>query len=106
MPIAEDEFELDDQGREWLRIRVFSTGGPMTGFTVQYETTISGKRVAVTRYDTAHGRPHQDILNRRGKVIEKRWLDGLTLVEALELGRRDLLANWRRYRATFLEEQL
>lgn len=74
-------------------------------FLIQYETTISGRRLPVTRYDSSHGRPHQDLLDRHGNLISKRWLDSFTLQEALEVGRHDRRANWQRYKAEFLGEQ-
>ncbi len=57
-----------------------------------------------TRYDSAHGRPHRDVLDRRGNLVEKRWLDGRTLGEVLTEGANDLRTNWPRYRARFFGE--
>ena len=97
--------ELDDEAREWLRLRIDTEGGDVVAFTVQYETTIAGERTPVARYDGAHGHAHRDRLDRRGRVVEKTPLAGNpTFKEALEIGRRDLLANCRRHRAAFLED--
>ena len=104
MPTTEYEEDLDERGSEWIRLRIQTSGGRVTAFTDQYETILEGRRVPVTRYDSAHGRPHQDVLDRQGFLIQKRWLDGHTLDEALTEGVRDLRANWRRYRTRFLGE--
>jgi len=104
MPDTEYELQLDTVGQEMLRIRFQTSSGQVSAFTVQYETTIEGRRMPVTRYDSAHGRPHQDVLDRQGNLVEKRWLDGRTFSEALTEGTSDLRANWPRYRARFLGE--
>ena len=103
---TEYEVDLDPEGnpeREWLRVRIATEKGNVVAFTVQYETTIDGERVPVARYDSAHDFAHRDLLDRRGRVIDKRPIPGNpTFKEGLEIGRRDLLDNWRRYRANFL----
>ncbi len=106
MPYLEYENPLDDEAQEWLRLRITTEGGRVVAFTAQYETTLGGKRTPITRYDGAHGYAHRDLLDRRGRVIDKWQLPGNpTYKEALEFGRRDLLANWRRYRAGFLGDE-
>ncbi len=56
---------------EWLRVRLTAERGEVLSFTAQYETIEDGERLAVVRYETAHGFAHIDILNRRGDVVEK-----------------------------------
>jgi len=101
----EYEVELDEGAQEWLRLRITTESGRVISFTVQYETTIQGKRIAIARFDTAHGRPHFDLLDFRGRVIAKRWLpEHVGYNEALEMARADLLANWRRYHRASMGE--
>lgn len=62
----------------------------------------------VVRYDSAHDRPHRDILDPHGETVTKEWLDELldhtvSMAEGLNYGRDDLKRNWRTYRDTFLE---
>lgn len=103
MPTKEHDLALDDRALNWLRLRITTARGRVTGFLVQYETTLGGKRIPVVRYDGAHGFAHQDVLDRRGNVVEKRRLPAdLTFDEALQVGERDLRVNWRRYRRAFL----
>ena len=105
MPRIEYDDAIDDHAQEWLRVRVDTKGGRVEHFTVQYETTIAGKRTPVARFDNAHGYAHRDLLDRRGRVIDKQPLPGNPpFNQALQIGRQDLLANWRRYRADFLGE--
>ena len=58
---------LDDE----LRVRITTQGPHVTHFTVQQETRIDGRMIPVVRYDTAHGQAHIDVLDGRGRTIQK-----------------------------------
>ena len=73
-------------------------------FSIQYEALIDNEWTAIVRYDTAHGRPHKDILHRNGNR-ERIEFQGYTREAVLNVGERDLKANWHHYRATYLEEK-
>lgn len=106
MRVIAYEEELNDTALEWLRIRIETEAGQVTGFLVQYETTVGERRTPVIRYDTAHGFAHRDVLGPRGEVVAKQQLAShLTFQEALALGLRDVRANWRRYRLDFLGDR-
>lgn len=63
------------------------------------------QRVAVIRYDCAHGFPHKDVLNLRGDVVMKVPLPRhLTTKEALDFAISDIKENWLTYRQRFLGE--
>ena len=102
---TEYEVDLDPEGtpeREWIRLRIATEKGNVVAFTVQYETTIEGQRFPIVRYDTEYDRPHRDLLDRRGRVVKKTWLpEDMTYDDALQVGNRDIRANWRRYREAF-----
>ena len=100
MPETDYAIPLDHEGLEWIRFRLTTLGGQVTIFTVQYETTIEGQRLAVVRYDTAHGFCHRDRLNRRGDVINKQPIAG-TPAQVATYAKQDIEANWQRYKATF-----
>ncbi len=100
----EFEFELEAPD-DWLRLRIITQRGRLVGFLVQYETTIDDERVEIARYDGAHGRPHQDILDRRGNVLQKVWLDAFPPKEVIRVGEADLRANWRSYKRNFLRDR-
>ncbi len=92
-----------------LRIRISIDRGEVTKFVVQLEYTIGGDTWSpVVRYDSAHGRPHRDILDPSGETVTKEWLDELlahdvSMAEGLTYGQDDLKRNWRAYRDRFLE---
>jgi hypothetical protein len=94
---------LDDYARNWLRVEFTREGKELLTFLAQYEIMIEDGVYPVVRFDGAHGFAHRDLLNRRGDVIDKYELPGNpSFGQALEIGRRDILANWQLYRANFL----
>jgi len=61
---------------EWRYIAVeFTTvQGEVVWFVVRLMTCAAGGDRILSRFDTAHGIPHQDVLTRSGNLREKRWL--------------------------------
>ena len=105
MPTRAFRRRLDDTDLEWLRVQFPTEVGRVTAFTVQYETTVDGNAVAVARYDTAHGFPHFDILDRRGRVVSKTSMsDQPSLGTALTYAEQDMRNSWRRYREAFFKD--
>jgi hypothetical protein len=88
-------------GGDFLRVLIRIERGRVTRFTTQYEAVVEGRTRPAVRYDSAHGRPHRDILDRYGRVVEKRWLPGKTNDEALTEGIADIKAHWPAYREAF-----
>lgn len=92
-----------------LRVRINIDRGEVTRFVVQLEYNSGGDTWSpIVRYDSAHGRPHRDILDPSGETVKKEWLDELlsravSMAEALNYGQDDLKRNWRGYRDRFLE---
>lgn len=92
-----------------LRVRINIDRGEVTEFVVQLEYHIGDDTwLPIVRYDSAHGRPHRDILDPSGETIKKDWLDDLlghavSMAEGLNFGQNDLKRNWPAYRGTFLE---
>ena len=78
--------------------------GQITRFCVQYEAFIDGEWQAIVRYDTAHGRPHKDLLHPDGRQ-DKQEYRGYSPEEVLTLGERDIKANWKHYRAAYKQEK-
>lgn len=98
------DFDLSPDGANRLRARIRAERGEVTRFTVQYEVVAEGATYAAVRYDSAHGRPHRDILDRRGRVIEKTWIVGKTYKQIVTEAIADVKANWPTYRARFEQE--
>lgn len=87
------------------RILVFlHTRGPIVlGFAVVLVVHIDGDEICATRYDTAHGQAHRDVIGRKAGLIEKQWLLDLTRNEAFEYALNDLRENYGAYIRYFLE---
>ena len=52
---------------------------------------------SIVRYDTAHGMPHRDILDRQDRVVRKDWLPEMTFDQALAHAKEDLCQNHEEY---------
>jgi hypothetical protein len=78
-------------------------GSQITEFRIQLEISVGGEWYAVVRDDTAHGRPHRDVLKPDGKQT-KEWFDRYSAAEVLTLGQKDIIENWMAYRDRFLQE--
>ncbi|MDQ3692457.1 MAG: hypothetical protein M3464_02350 [Chloroflexota bacterium] len=103
MPPIETDFTapLDTQALNYIRMRFTKSRGQILSFLVQYETIEDGERVVVTRYDTAHGRAHQDIFYRSGRKV-KVWLgDDLSYNEHMQRAVRDIRMSWSHYRERY-----
>ncbi len=75
----------------------------MREFRIQYEALIEGHWHAIVRYDTAHGRPHKDLMHPDGSETKEHFF-GYTPAEVLTYGERDIKRNWQRYRAQYERE--
>jgi hypothetical protein len=95
---------LDPDGRQnryrhshsWL-------DGKVVEFRIQFEALIDGRWRVIVRYDTAHGRPHRDIMHPVSAGT-KEWLDIYSSAEVLTIGQRDIMENWPAYRKRFEKE--
>lgn len=77
--------------------------GKIVRFVVQYEAFLDGKWHPIVRYDTAHSRPHKDLLHPDGSQ-EKFEFYGYSREEVLVYGERDIKKNWQRYRTDYARE--
>jgi len=78
-------------------------GNKVAEFRIQYEALIAGEWIVIVRYDTAHGRPHRDVMQPDGTEI-KEWFDLYSIGEVLTIGQRDIMENWPAYRGRFEKE--
>jgi hypothetical protein len=65
--------------------------------TINQEGHSDGERLIIRRYDCAHGFPHCDIYNAKGRQIRKIPLIANSLDEANIIADADLRQNARRY---------
>ena len=79
-------------------------GNEIVEFRIQYEAFLDGEWRPIVRYDTAHGKPHRDVLHPDGKET-KEWFTLYSSAETLTIGQRDLIENWQKYRAAYERER-
>lgn len=77
--------------------------GNIVRFSIQYEAFIAGNWHPIVRYDTAHNRPHKDLLHPDGSQ-EKIEFYGYSREEVLTIGERDIKNRWQDYRLQYIEE--
>jgi hypothetical protein len=80
-----------------------SDGKEIVEFRIQLEILVDGEWYAVVRYDTAHGKPHRDILRPNGEQT-KDWFEGYSVADVLTIGQSDIMENWASYREQFIKE--
>ena len=77
--------------------------GKISAFTIQYEAEIEGEWRAIVRYDTAHGRPHKDVMFPDGTEVKEEF-PHYTIAEVLTLGQNDIRKRWKQYRDRYEKE--
>ena len=86
---------LDD--KTYLRIDFVTVKGRVASFVVRLMRVEHEKLINIVRYDTAHGMPHRDVLDRNGRVLRKDWLLDMTFDQALTYAKKELLENYETY---------
>ena len=51
----------------------------------------------VARYDTCHGWPHLDVVNGKGELVLKRWMEDMDTGEAFRWAVLDFEENHEKY---------
>ncbi|MEA3338825.1 MAG: hypothetical protein U9R15_02560 [Chloroflexota bacterium] len=85
------------------RHRHHTESRPVKEFRIQYEAFIENHWRPIVRYDTAHGRPHKDMMHPDGSET-KEYFFGYTPGEALTYEERDIKRRWLQYREQYERE--
>ena len=103
MPIT--QFIVPLQGSPIDRYRHYHVleKGRITAFTIQYEAEINERWCVIVRYDTAHGRPHKDLIHPDGTATKEEFPYD-TNAQVLTFGQDDIRKNWKKYRAQYEKE--
>ncbi|MFH1618389.1 MAG: hypothetical protein ABIG11_00635 [bacterium] len=86
-----------------LRFEFNLRQGKVKQFLVQLELHVRGKWKPVVRYDNAHDFPHRDVLDTKGRLVEKTLLKLGTLDEIIEYAEQDLADRVDWYIERFLK---
>ncbi len=95
MPDKDYEITLPSGARIVVSIKM--VGGRVVSFVVRLIVRRGPVQYDAARYDTAHGKPHLDLLSRSGRVREKRWLDIDDFETALTHAIEDFKLNCEKY---------
>ena len=80
-----------------IAVSIAMVEGRVVGFVVRLIHIQGEEERDLAPYDTAHGLPHLDLLTREGKVREKRWIEGLSFGQALNMAIEDFRQNYEKY---------
>lgn len=99
--MAQRQFVIPIDDLSYLAVELETIAGQVVSFVVRL-MLISAKEVCVVaRYDTAHGIPHLDIVNSRGKLLQKQWLLGMSFANAFSYAINDFKQNHEVYISKF-----
>jgi hypothetical protein len=65
--------------------------GNITDFSI----VLAYDEECITRYDTAHGAAHRDLLGQKQGLIEKRWCESLPINKVFTNAIEDLTQNYQ-----------
>lgn len=91
----------------WLTERLFMVveigmaGGRVVSFCVRLMLLESGNEHNIARYDTAHGVPHRDVLDRNGRILQKAWFPDQPLEAVLNYAVDDFKLHGGQYAQTW-----
>ena len=97
MPDKDYEIALPSGARIIVSIKM--VGGRVVSFVVRLVARRASREYDVARYDTAHGKPHLDLLAPSGRVTEKKWLEINDFETALTVAIEDFKVNHEKYLA-------
>ena len=81
-----------------LAVEYETTQGRMVSFVIRLEKIQEdGKWRLTARYDTCHGRPHLDVVNEKGELVLKRWMEDMDTGEAFRRAILDFEENHEKY---------
>jgi len=86
-----------------IRVEIITRKNAVVDFVVQQESSIKDKWNAIIRYNYAHGKPHKDIVNPDG-TSKKEWIEISDLSKIIEIGKRDIMKNWQKFRKNYEEK--
>jgi hypothetical protein len=73
--------------------------GQMVSFVIRLEKLrVDGEWRLAARYDTCHGWPHLDVVNGKGELVLKRWMEEGNIGEAFQQAILDFKKNHEKYK--------
>ena len=82
--VGHESFIIWLEGARYIAVDFTTVQGKVVSFVVRLMACSDGGDRILSRFDTAHGVAHQDVLTAGGNLCEKFWLRDLSFDEALE----------------------
>jgi len=81
-----------------LAVEYVTIQGRMVSFVIRLEKIQEDGNWRLTaRYDTCHGVPHLDVVNEKGELVLKRWMEDMDTGEAFRRAVLDFEENHEKY---------
>lgn len=93
-------------GDTYIVVNFQSVQGKVTSFVVRLMYIRDGVDTDLARYDTAHGRPHLDVVSPSGRLRQKDWLDDPSFDNALTSAINDFKSNYEKFRVAQIGKRL
>lgn len=81
--VGQESFVIWLNERRYIAVEFTTVQGEVVSFVVRLVACSPEGDRTLSRFDTAHGVPHQDVLTARGNLREKLWLPHLDFDAAL-----------------------
>ena len=85
----------------YIVVEFITVDGRVVCFVVRLMRQFKEIEKCIARYDTAHGCPHLDLVDDKGRLLEKKWLLEMNLAEALRFAVEDFKDNFSYYVQSF-----
>ena len=95
--MGEESYVIWLDERTYIAVDFFTVSGQVVSFVVRLmKIGADGDRI-LSRFDTVHGTPHQDLLTPQGNLAKKDWLDHLSNNTALNYAIDHFKTHFRDY---------
>lgn len=90
-------FEIPINQNAFIGVELELFRGHLISFVVRLMCLHKDRYRCIARYDTAHGRPHRDLVSPNGRLFQKDWLLEMTFSDAANHAIRDFKENHETY---------
>lgn len=100
--MPEKDFEILINSETAIRVYRNTVSGRLVTFAIVLLIYHGDDWIDIQRFDTAHGCPHQDILGKKGGLLQKIWYDDLSPKQVFSLAISTFKSNHEQIKADFL----
>lgn len=90
-------FEIPLKEDAFIGVELELFRGHLISFVIRLMCPFKKEYRCIARYDTAHGRPHRDLVSAKGRLLQKDWLVEMTFSDAANHAIKDFKDNHEAY---------